>query len=348
MDTKNKEIKKTTYTCPVCREEHAKNALCPDVAEIVCDIDYDEKSYILGAIFLECIKQEEDFLWIFKEVAYYMDFFRHIWTKTEPTPKFISADLFVSYFAKKLKCKVSNFYKNRSYLVKEYAKIINDLSVTDIFIVYSKDGSFHSIGLQLGSSCSELGQSWSTIRLHKSFDGDTYEYNLMCETSGLEPSIKINDQYNRYRYIAPGSLCDVTGFELCVDKNGELHDYFEKNCDWKEVACKNKCSTTVFKGWIEKLISVTERGHLMWTNNDADDSYTCYETNFGRSKISVYVVYKVSSSHKRDIILIKERENKMYYYANEQATEDNEEAMKEVKQAPEIRRLAEAIRKEKK
>ena len=121
------EIKKTTYTCPICGKEHKDEEYCPIVIKKLSRIKPEYQSNIMGGILLECLDRGVDFIQTLKEVVYFVE----NGTKRDGA-KFFDIDLFVSYFATTLECSPLKFSKRMKEIPDRFDDILQYSDFKDI------------------------------------------------------------------------------------------------------------------------------------------------------------------------------------------------------------------------
>lgn len=349
MKSDKKKQPAQEYSCPICGEKHKRNQLCPSVAEIMFDMDETETSRVMGAAFLECLKQKKDFSQMLKVLGYYISFFT--FGDYDQNIKYFNADLVISYFAKALDCNVEHLLLKNTYLADEYAEIIEKLNVEDMNCSFLENGRLNKIDLELSpidnSFLEEYYHSLSRPSLHlvKAYDGQSYLYYLTYKPSYNEYRQRFDGHYCRYDNLVPSSSLNLEGYELCSDKKGRLKDCFEAMYNWIEVASENTCSQTIFHGWIDKLSLATNKGYLDWSIKDLANR-TTYSTRYGKSDIRIYIEKKADYPAISDAILIRENDNKLYCYEKRRNPHNNDDdtspknTMPELLQIPELRKLA--------
>lgn len=273
--------KKEQRECLACGEIHQDNKPCPIVGKKLeqC-IASNNKNFLLGNIFLECIKTQNDFIQILNEISEELMEAREFMSSH---PIFngrvlIQIDLLIDYFAISLKCHSSKFFKKSSITSKEFGKLlVNDCYEDDTDISFSNNGkSIDYIEIPVSISGSNLN---FCVRKQCEHD-EKWSYNLYLEIPN--PCFDIL-YYEIYYGICRNEIL------LLKEYNGEIKNYFEEefNNIWSldNLVVEYPYTDPLFDFWMTKLEISTQNQMLEW---DKENENT-YATTYGKTDIKINI-----------------------------------------------------------
>lgn len=267
------------YRCPVCWDMHEKDTMCPVVWNKVKNCK--KQSFILGSIFLECIKKKKDFISILNEMIYYLAFFEMNMHKSIRT---FNIELFLDYFAIELDCSPDKFRKDVNTLEREYIeyfgyqywKLEESYVKNKRYLLYIPDIKdimpFDISKYNISRKYMWMREPRLILKKEKN-DSGQWEYYLALE---------YRLEYNMEEFKVPG--CEDFLFYYFVDQeglndeiillkteSGELADYFEKEFSyyWKDIAEDIFYTDVRYDLWIKKLRTVTLNKVLEWNKSEA-------------------------------------------------------------------------------
>lgn len=266
--------------CLACGETH-QDEPCPIVAEKLgrC-ITSGNKNFLLGNIFLECIKTKNNFIQILNEISEELMETREFILSHPGFNRrvLIQTDLLMEYFAISLNCHSSKFFKKSSITSKEFGKLLeNDWYVCDTDISFSNNGeSIDYIEIPVSISGSNLN---FCVRKECEYD-KKWSYNLYLKISN--PCFDIL-HYEIY--------CGISSNEILLLKeyNGEIKNYFEEEFDsiWSldNLVIEYPYTDPLFDFWMTNLEKATKSGKLEW---DKENENT-YCTTYGKTDIKINI-----------------------------------------------------------
>ena len=317
------EIKKTTYTCPICGKEHKDEEYCPIVIKKLSRIKPEYQSNIMGGILLECLDRGVDFIQTLKEVVYFVE----NGTKRDGA-KFFDIDLFVSYFATTLECSPLKFSKRMKEIPDRFDDILQYSDFQDITPSVDENKMINSIEMNL---MGEDGPFWESVNYHddRGFGPSGTSVYILKEMDGRKPTyhLRLLYTFNDRCFHSENTHYSTYSCEIYSEKEGRLKEYFEDNCDWLKISKEIPCSFLEASSWVEKLKRATQDGMIRWKIIDKEDGTYCV-TTYGQSQIEIRIAKESSMDVERrgiyrsefgDYICIRENERKLYHYgaANE-------------------------------
>ena len=334
------EIKRSTYTCPICGKEHKDEQYCPVVINKMGRIKQEYQSNIMGGILLECLDRGVDFIQTLKEVVYFVE----NGTKSGGS-RFFDADLFISYFAATLECSPSKFSKRMKELPERFDDILRYAEVTNVSPSFNENNLIDSIDMDLEG---DTGPFWEMINCHDNhgIGSPSITVYMLKELGGRNPIYHIrllylfsDECFHKERTHYSTYYC-----EIYSEGEGQLKDYFENNYDWKSIAMEIPCTFVEASRWVQELKQATRNGLLRWNINDDKDSIFC-STTYGKSEIEMWIVKESARDEEQqglfttgggDVIYFRENDRKMYhygavdgYYVTNRPKETEEEIVKE-------------------
>lgn len=322
METKNM-IEKNTYICPICGEEHKDEMNCPVVINKLRKIKQEYQSNIMGGILLECLDCGVDFIQTLKEIVYFVE----NGTKSDGA-KFFDVDLFVSYFAATLGCSPSKFSKRMKELPERFKDILDYADITDITPSVDENNQIESIDMALEG---DFGPFWEMVN---SEDGISIglpriSVYILKEMEDKKPiyHIRLLYLFDDECFHKEKVHYSTYSCEIYSEREGQLKDYFEDNCDWTKIAKEIPCTFTEAANCMYELKKATRNGLLRW---DSENWKNCIyrRTTFGQLNIELRIAIDATPNEEMkgthikgfgDYICIRENDIKMFHYgaANE-------------------------------
>lgn len=266
--------------CLACGKIH-QDEPCSIVAEKLgrC-ITSSNKNFLLGNIFLECIKTKNNFIQILNEISEELIETREFMSSHLILSKrvLMQSDLLTEYFAISLNCHSSQFFKKSSITSKEFGKLLeNDWYMCDTDISFSNNGeSIEYIEIPVSITGSNLN-----FCVRKEHECDKkWSYNLYLKISNPNFDIMF---YGIYHGVSSDEIL------LLKEYKGEIKNYFEEEFDsiWSldNLVIEYPYTDPLFDFWMTNLEKATKSGKLEW---DKENENT-YCTTYGKSDIKINI-----------------------------------------------------------
>lgn len=272
------------YVCPICDEFHDRDKLCPIVWNKIKNNK--RRTFSLGGMFLECVKQEKDFISILNEAVYYYAYMG------KRGDRLINTDFIIDYFANELNCNPGTLMKNASVLAEECVELFNSFCPSwDFDFERNKYYSFSTTDFDDVMRDERRRIRWPReLVLQKELNGDKqweYSVELISNMDDFEISCFEKIPFCYFFLDSDGASRNIT---LVKITSGVLADYFENefNSYWKNTAELIPYSDNRYNVWIKKLHDATINKLLEWRR---------YETNNRIRIINYYTTYQNKEIH---------------------------------------------------
>lgn len=294
---KKKMQKKDKRKCIACGKYHDGKE-CP-LIKAKMDKFYKQKAtnFLMGNIFLECIKKEKDFLQILLEIAEMNEEICEVLAG-----KIMPLDSIIEYFALSLGCKSSDFFKKPRTTADEYKKLIQSGYIHSYDVDREDNGKVYSINFYINiDSINEVniieGDFFNigyTFALEKTLINNKWRYYFVLNLPiDIKAEYQCQDKekypYGRRYFWKDMTFAASDSIVLMYEEEGFLKEFFEHELDkvWydDELIVEYPYSDSRFEIWMTKLNEATVDGILEWKKH----SEHSFSSKYGHIEIKIAV-----------------------------------------------------------
>ena len=300
----NKNVRE--YRCSICGNMHCRTEICPRINDKITNFMSGRKQqFLLGNIFIECLKKDVNIFDLLYEVSYISEIFT---TRHFNEGCTINAETLIDYCAMELGCNPKQFFVKPGKTIENLFEYIYNFSYVDT--VFDEEDSrfvseyrFSVDDIRVIGAIYDQYAGCNVYAKKEKIYKDFWKYSLYLSC----PNILINGMDGEtHRYDigqVSGSYQDILLYE---EYEGVLKDAIEECIElyWEEMASVVPIDDVRFDRWIDKLRKATICNNLSWKVNEAK---TFFSTRYNDNDINIHF----SKTHK---VLVLGGDNEEYLY----------------------------------